>query len=382
MSKETIKPYKNKKSSNEKNDYMQNEKINYRQLIGMMSVGLFSPMIRLLPNSVARLAGNAAWLSPLVSLIPILAYLFFIRAFMKNCEKEEGMGEVICRAIGSVGGRIVLVLYVLWLTLYAGFILRYSGERLMSTVFYNGNLKFFVVVMCLLAIMGSIGKLSSAARSAEIFWPFLVLTLTVVFGFSIMNLDVKKLLPISYRNALSVAEGALPIINVISPWVYGMFLRGYVTDSEKNIEQGTKRVIFLHVIITLLLVTTIGTIGATGTSRMNNAFFVMIRTISLFNTLERVESIVISMWVLSDFVYITFVLTIVGEIVRIILNASSRRWFSLGAGIIAFFLAFLVAPNAFSLVKISEMLIPILNLIFVYIILPVIFAVGKIRKKI
>lgn len=357
-------------------------KITQRGLMVIIFVSLFSPVIRDLPKIVAGTAGPASWLSPIAALLPALALSWFMFEFLKNRNEGEGLADMIIRALGGVAGKAVLILYALWLIVCTSFILRSGGERMLSTVYENGSLPFYMVVMIAIALIAALGKVRALSRSAEMFFIILVIAMIVVFIFTLPVTKLENLLPVSYLDALPLLRAAVPVINIMSAGVYMTFLSGHV---EKNTEKRgavSRWAIFLALTITLILVTVIGGLGADITAKTQYPFFVMIRNVNIFNIAERVEAAVTVLWVVTDFIYLAALIMAFVEILGAVWSSGSRKCFAWIAAASALICAFFIAPDAFVLSTLSEKIVPAINLSLVFLGLPAIYIIGKMRKTI
>ena len=139
-------------------------KFERNQLMAFSWLLLLTPALRLFPSEASRLAGRGAWLSALVSALPLALYVFFLTRFMDHRQEDEGMGELIVRSLGGRGGRAVLTLFGLWFGLYAGFVLRSGAERFLTTVYSNSTPEFFSVVLGTAALIAALGSPRSMAR--------------------------------------------------------------------------------------------------------------------------------------------------------------------------------------------------------------------------
>ena len=371
------------------------DSIRRRQLATMGFMALLSPIVRLLPRQLVMIAGNAAWVAPLISIIPLLLLICFMDWFLKNRLPNEGLGDLFLRALGGFWGRIVLLLFTLWLLLYSGFTLRVGADRFISTVYPNSLPWTFITVMALLSLMATLGRLQVLARTARIFFPLLLIIFAVVFAFSAPDMDVKNLLPVSYLDIGSILLAVIPILNTASVIVYTAFLAGYSDDKSPLMATYWKWAVLLLVIIALLVVTALSIFGAELVTRISHLFLVMIRGISITSLLERIEAVVIAFWVVTDFILVSTFLFICIENLHLILgiqrdkrtvgpifSLKNGRWLIWLCSIAVALIATLVAPSSFGLYWLSEVFIPFANLVFVFGLLPLICIIGKVRKKI
>ena len=369
--------------------------INRKQIASMGFVALLSPIIRLLPRQLVMIAGNTAWISPLISIFPLLLMLCFMNWFLKNRQPEEGLGDLFLRALGGFFGKIILLLFTVWLLFYCGFTLRVGADRFISTVYPNSLPWTFIIGMVLLSLMATLGRLQVLARTARVFLPFLLVVFAIVFAFSAPDMDVKNLMPVTYLDTKNILMAVIPILNTTSIIAYTAFLDGYMDERTSLLISYWKWVILIIIIITLLVITALSVFGAELVTRINHLFLVMIRGISITSLLERIEAVVVAFWVVTDFVLASMFLFVCIENLHLILgikrnkrnvdpffSLKNGRWMIWLCSIIVALIAILIAPSSFSLHWFSETFIPITNLIFIFGLLPIICIIGKLRKKI
>ncbi len=360
------------------------DKITTKQLFAVIFVGLLSPLIRLLPKRSTELAGTASWLAPIAAFVPLLLFGALILFLIKNRSRDEGLANLFIRSLGKYIGGAVCLLFAVWLLFYSGFILRTSGERLLSTVYDNGNITFFLVVTILLALLPARGEVKSLARLAEVFTSVLIVTLAVVFLFSIPGIKIRNLLPVSINDTLPILYSAIPIVDVVSVWIYMTFISGYVEKGDRTAKKklSIRWLSYTLIIIFLLMVTTVGNFGSGFLTQMQHPFFVMIKNITIFNIVERIESVVIAIWIATDFIFLSALLIIISEILKTVFKAKKRTPFAYPCAAISLIVSLIIAPNAFVLETISEVIVPIIHLALALVVIPLILFIGKIRKKI
>ena len=351
--------------------------ISAKQMNKLLFVGLLSPIIRLFPVISVSTGGKAAWLSPILAIPVTLLLAMMIRRFLKNSGPDEALGDMIIKAVGSVAGKIVLALIALWLIFYTGFIVKSSAERLLSSIYPNGQPGVFVITLMAAGAYMAIGNLKSLGRMAEIFAAVIVTILIIILVAAAIKIEPGNLLPVKLDDIDNIAIGAIPVANVIGIGSYAAFLK---SGTDKKGEY--KYIPFLALIIAAITITTLGTLGEHLVSSLQHSFFVMLRDIELTGMLERIEAAVIITWVITDLVYVTLLLKVCGSIFDTVVNKENKNKNIIFSSIISLFIAFFVIKNAFSMHLISGILIPIVNILIVYLLLPLLFVVGRIRQKI
>lgn len=361
---------------------IQKNTITKAQLMKAAFISLLSPAIRFLPEMPARLGGAAAWLSPLAAAIPVFLYVLLINKFMAKRAPGEGLGQMIVRSTGQIPGKIILVIFGLWLLFYSGFILRMSAERFLSSVYENGNLSVFLVVTLAASFIAAIGKIRSVGRMASAYIVIIALCLAVVLIFTLPDIKKENLLPVSYLETGNVLKGALPVFSVITGYVYFEFLTGH---TEKKAGDGRHTFACIGAILLCLFLisfVTIGILSANLCARLQNPFFIAERNVEILGIVERMESVIISFWVFSDFMYLTVLIMAITEIGGIVFGISKRTAAVCAECIIILVISASISNTAFGFKTVSEVIVPAVHLTFSVIIVPFIIFFGFFKKSI
>lgn len=286
-----------------------------KQFASAILVSLLSPLMRLLPQAAVVLAGRAAWLSAIPALLPLLALAALLRAYGRYMRPGEGMGGLLFRWLGPVVGRIVLVLYALWFLFYAGFILRSGAARLVSTIYPNSEPALFILVSAVLCLVISLGNLRAAARTAVILRAVLFGAIILTIAFSIPNMDGSRLLPIGLQDAGPVLLGTWPFAAIGAVTGCFAFLSGYA-ERPKGGGRIVGALLLAVGLGALICATVVSVFGPALTSKMTYPFFVMIRNISIFDLVPRIEAVVVAAWVLADLLLCVMLLRCAHEALR------------------------------------------------------------------
>ena len=89
--------------------------------------------------------------------------------------------------LGKVLAKLLLCLYFLWIFLLFFLYIRYYAERLLSSIFPDTDLRFFVIVMMLLVFMAARGRLSVIARFSELSILIMTAIIAVLFFISLLR---------------------------------------------------------------------------------------------------------------------------------------------------------------------------------------------------
>ena len=145
---------------------MEEKQISQTQLCALLWAGLMAPAAELLPAVTLPIAGQGAWLSALAAL-PVLLLLGW--GLGRLGLRHGGLAGAIRWGLGSVVGRLVLLLYFIWGELLLALRLRLCAQRLIASGERDGSLWFFLPAAALLVLWMARGKLSAFARAGQVF---------------------------------------------------------------------------------------------------------------------------------------------------------------------------------------------------------------------
>lgn len=361
---------------------MDRDRVSLKQLCAAAFSGLFSPISRLLPKQSLRLAGTSCMAAPVLAMLPLTLLMLLVWQIMRRRKENEGLADIMENSFGKTLGRGILLVYGLWILIYASFVLRSGVERLLSTAYPTGRELPFLAAMAAMSALAARGNVRSAVRCSVILSIMFCGVLAIVYGAALPNVKAEYIWPVNPMQYDKILLSALPVVNVISPWAYFAFLGGYLKPEKHPLKQGIKLHAAILVSLMLFFVCTVGIVGPHLSARQQFPVFAMIRNLMVFNVIERIEALVVAMWMSADFIFITLLLICAGEIFRHIFTAADRRRLLLPCVSVMSVSALALAPNAFVFVKISEEIVPAVNLGMVFGGLSLTAAVQGIKGKI
>lgn len=321
--------------------------------------------------------------------------MLFMSRFLARRKSGESLTELSLRALGPLWGRLILFLLALWFLLYGGFMLRSGAVRIITTIYPNSSPELFIVSMGLLGLYAALGAERTLVRSAKIIKPAVIGVLILVLSFALVSIQRENLLPLTVLDAAGTFKGSLASLGVASVSIYMCFFLGGL-DCES---EGFFKALALWSLYTLGLLfwlntAIIGAFGAELSSRLSQPFFALIRNLVFFRSLERVEALVVSLWIFSDFILISLCLQASQRALRRafgfeadytgqrIGDLGSGRFLIWLCGIAAITLGCIIAREPERLEFWSRQLIPGVNLAVALLLLPGIYIIGRLKKRI
>ena len=356
----------------------------------LIGTALLSPALRLIPGSAAALGGSSAWLGPLAALPLALLYAALLRRLRRTLRPGERFPELVRRALGRRLGGAVLLLFALWLLLYTGFLLRAGADRLQITAYPRSGPGFFVCSLGLLLLMAALGPFRSLTRMARVAGPVLFAVLGLMLWKAAKTVDCSELLPLEGEGLLCSAFPALDLL------AFGLAARFFFSPGSEGKGEGflpcAARLAGFSLLLCAIGAAVQGRFGAALSARLSAPFFALVRNLVFFRSLERMEALVVGLWILPDFLLGGLCLQGAQRCLRLALGQRPREgefrldfsggrvliWLCGGASIA---LGLLLGRDPASLQHWSRTIIPLLNLFYSLLVLPGTMLLCERRKK-
>jgi spore germination protein KB len=359
------------------------DKISLRQAMLIFLTIILSPDIRVLPQLTAKIANQAGWLAPLVTFVFAVVLLIIIITIYKKFQNEQiSLMDIIYKVFGNLFGKIIVFIYFLYITFLAGLFIRYFGERLISTILSPININ--LVIIPFLIIIAYIFKkgIVTFARMIEILLPIVIFVFIFCCICLIPSLHIKYLLPISTNDALPIFKASYITTGVFSYFAIIFFLGDKITNKSNLKKMGFYTIIAYTIISITVILVCIGSLSYYLIGETSFSFLMAIKQIKLFNTFEKLESIIIPIWIASDFAIITFFIFAALNILKSLIKTKEEGRFSNIYIAFLYILSFVIVGSNFELKKLSADFLTYSNVFLFYVLPLILLIVGKIRKKI
>ena len=329
----------------------------------ILFTALLSPAVRALPGWTVGTAGESAWLTGILAFPPFLLLGWMVFSL---CRRSGGLTQAYQDAFGPLAGKVVIVIYLSW----ALFLLcaegRLYAERMLSAGYRSAAPWVFLLVLLGVVLWMGRRKLGAFARAAEICYLVLALTLGLVLLFSILDMSPEHVLPVWITDVPAVTAATLVPVGVLSCGVFGGFLGGNVTRRSGDARQGLLWLLAGCGVLTLLEFGVLGQLGPALCGRMDIPFFEVARGVGVDGAFQRVESVVVALWVLSDFAMLGLLVFAIRKGAGAVLGSRWEHWAAPVAVIVAFLGGLTLFPDDFSVEKVSSAWVPWGNLILAF----------------
>ena len=329
----------------ERGGILDEDRISLRQLITLTFAALLSPAIRVLPGRTAQLAGEGGWLAALAALPLALGLCWALSALLKG----RGLGRTALDILGPAAGRLVLGLYLAWGLFLLSANARLAALRFLTVSYRNAPLPLFLAAMLALALWLARKPVRVLGRAGEVFYLALAAGLAFSLALGAFQTDPGNVLPLWGEDLPAVGAAALPVLGLLGYGVFAAFLAGGTPPEEKGRRRLMRWTAGLCLTLTALQLVCLGNFGPGLTARMDTPFFMMVKGIGIEGTFQRVESVIIALWVFSDLALLALLAAACCALARAVFSLRESRHAAVPVVLLALGAALALFPDAFSL---------------------------------
>ncbi|MDR6551737.1 endospore germination permease [Paenibacillus qinlingensis] len=255
-----------------------------------------------LPTITSHYAHNDLWMTPLLASASGFIAIF-VAIKLHELFPKQTISQYSTHIIGRIPGLILSFFYVLLNLHGAGQIARQYADFVKACFLFKTPLLMIIYAIILLAAFAVRGGVEMLARSAVIFTPVFILPLCI-FVLLIPNMDIKNILPILEKGIVPVLKGtAAP-----QAWFSEFFLISYFLPYLSDLSKSRKwSVISLSIVVVTMIYVDLVSLFLFGPDTDNKIYPVLIaiRYISVANFFENLESLLLAMWVVGNFIKIS-----------------------------------------------------------------------------
>ena len=334
----------------ERGGILDEDRISLRQLITLTFAALLSPAIRVFPGRTAQLAGEGGWLAALAALPLALGLCWALSALLKG----RGLGRTALDILGPAAGRLVLGLYLAWGLFLLSANARLAALRFLTVSYRNAPLPLFLAAMLALALWLARKPVRVLGRAGEVFYLALAAGLAFSLALGALQTDPGNVLPLWGEDLPAVGAAALPVLGLLGYGVFAAFLAGGTPPEEKGRRRLMRWTAGLCLTLTALQLVCLGNFGPGLTARMDTPFFMMVKGIGIEGTFQRVESVILALWALSDLALLALLASACSAAAGELFALPDRRRAALPVILLALAGALWLFPDAYALKKVMD----------------------------
>lgn len=272
-------------------------KISLAQTVYLLVILVSATAVIFLPAITAQAAGRDAWMSPLLATLPGI-YLALVLTAIGARLPGRTLIEYLQDILGAWPGRVVGVLYILFFLHTNGMIIREFGELMSAMVMPRTPQIVFHALLLFLCAWAVRGGLEVLARTSEIIFPLVLFLFTAAVLLTAKDMKFFNLLPLLENGIKPVILASLDPVGWRGEIILlGMFLP-YLAKPREGGRGGILAVIIIGLILAADSIANTAVFGP-AVARMTFPTFSLVRQVSVGNFLERIDSVLVAIWVMG-----------------------------------------------------------------------------------
>ena len=282
-----------------------NHQINKPQFFLLVISFVYGSSLLMAPGLTASFANQDAWVSMLVALIIGLLLNVVWIMLLKRYDYQS-----IFTIMENVGGKWLGLLINLLIVFYAihlaAYIVRNLSNFMVINVVPDSNEWTYQIMIILLAVYSCFYGLNNMARVNEILLPWMLLLFFFSMCLVINQFELNHIKPMFEQSFQVISQGAystlgFPFIEVI---LLGTVFT-FVKRKEKLMKGYLLSLLFGGMILVVTVFLTVGIEGPFLVSQQAYSTYSLMRNITVVKLFERIEILIVIVWILGILVKIT-----------------------------------------------------------------------------
>lgn len=260
---------------------------------------LLSPLVESLLNITPQIQSKGGYLTPLLALPCLILWGYLLQCFAgKNRGYDQALGE----SFGKIGGKILLTGYFIWGILLMAIQLRLCATGFLAVGYQEGSLLFILPALSVFVWWMSGASLGGFGRTASLYFVILLLVFIAVLSLSWKEVEIIRVLPLWTEDVRPIVVGTVPVLGLFGYGIYASFFLGEVVSPtglrRPWIAWSVAGCFFTSIFVFIAT----GTFGVTLLGDMEEGFFQLSKGVAVEGGFQRMESLVLALWTLADFI--------------------------------------------------------------------------------
>ncbi|NOV01073.1 GerAB/ArcD/ProY family transporter [Paenibacillus planticolens] len=311
--------------------------------IFLISVGT---TILVVPSILAAEAKQDAWMAGAAA---VGSGLLFIWMYVKLVQMFPDMTlfDMNERLLGKWLGKAVNLLYSFIMFILSAQVLFYIGTFMTTQIMPTTPIQSIHILMITFVVIGVKLGVVILGRTAEIFFPWIILLFVLLVIFVAPQSTMKNLLPMGEASFISIARSALfMVVFSYFPIVFTICLISKETKFPAKFSKSffyggiTSGIVMITITLVSVLV-----MGADQSSRHVYATYSLAKKISVGNFLQRIEVTVAFLWFISIYFKLTLYFHVTLKSIASLFQLQNYKALATPAGLIVTVLSLMVYPN-------------------------------------
>lgn len=277
------------------------EKISVKQFAILAFINLIGTSIIFIPTVAANYGKQNAWIIVLAAtFVGIFVVLTYTLLFLKN--KGLNIFSLIEKLLGKKIGLLIILVFMSYVFLNISANL-WTVTQFISVQILVGTPSTVVIFMIIsTAVIAVRSGIEVLTRTAEVFFPFIVLSLILLCVMVLPEVRIENILPILKTSKLNLFLGGISILSfTFLELVILLGIMDDVNEKEKLNKYFLIGSIPASLIITFITLLCILVLGVEPTSDYTYPIYVLGQKINIASFIQRIEGIAAFIWFFTNF---------------------------------------------------------------------------------
>ncbi|MEH7374809.1 GerAB/ArcD/ProY family transporter [Neobacillus drentensis] len=285
---------------------MNNEKINARQFLVLVTLFTIGTTILVVPSGLAAEGKQDAWIVAIVGTVMGLLVIWIYNTIALRFPNMTFI-DINEKIFGKWLGKTVSLLFVSMPLLYTSILFIYNGNFLATQMMPDTPIPAFTMLMVIILVMGVRLGLETIGRSAEIFIVFFFVLFIILVVFITPQIKFENIQPVFEVDIKTILRASLYLIvtSSVNSVILLMIFPALVNqpkEAKKSFYIGN---IIGGLVIIIITVLCILVLGADNTARQTYPSFILAREINVGNFVQRIEGTIAIMWFITIYFKMT-----------------------------------------------------------------------------
>ncbi|MGE7907250.1 GerAB/ArcD/ProY family transporter [Peribacillus sp. NPDC094092] len=357
-------------------------KIGSRQLMILVILYTLGDSILVLPSIVTTEAEQDGWVSGIIGVTIAPLLVVFLYDALRKRYPDSTLVEYSQKILGKWLGMAVSLLFISYFFITTATYLSEIGDFMISHIMPDTPVQVIMILFMSVVLMAARLGLEPLARSAEIFFPFVVLLISILIILLLPEIKFQNLQPVGEGGLKQVIRGSIPFIvfPFIEPVAILMILP-FVSQQDKirkSLFVGQLLAGSVLIVITMLAILVL---GAESTARQNYPIYMLAKKINIGDFMTRLEALLAVIWFITIFIRFSmfFYVTVLSLAQTLKLQDYRPLVFPFGILLISFTL--IMTPNIVHYSKFISEIWPFYALTFGFLLPLILLLIAKVQKN-
>lgn len=196
------------------------------------------------------------------------------------------------------------------------------------------------------------------------------------------QIDFDNLYPITTNDIGSFLEMQIPIMGMLSLIFMVFFIGSKFNDTGELKKYGIRSAIFVAILGFLSVFLTVGIFGPVVTKNLSLPFSMAMKEINILDKIYGLESIIVSMWLISDIAICVASIYVINNLFSVISKTGTNREYVTPIIFLAYIISLWIVKNRYEYEFLVRKIGVYVNIFLGFTLPLIILIIGKIRKRV